>query len=305
MTHKHSVLAFFMLAALVGSLMAAVPPGIPDGWTDGYVYANGIRIHYYRAVPAPGKPVLVMAHGATDYGLNWTTLTKDLQANFDIYMVDARGHGYSDPPQAAATGDTGVEDLMGFLRAMKIEKPILMGHSMGAGSVMRLAAAYPEIPRAVIMLDPGLGAPPATPATPPAAPRPGSLLMFGDPEKLVAQNNRPYEGLVAQCTQESPKWDLLDCQYWAVSKKLFHGNYASPSQTGFPRPNAAETLAKITAPALILKADAPPETRKANDEVAKALKNGKLVHIDGAAHNLHHDQRQRTVEEIMIFLKPL
>ena len=48
---------------------AAPPPGIPDGWSDGFVYANGIRIHYYHAVPAPGKPVIVMAHGASDNGL--------------------------------------------------------------------------------------------------------------------------------------------------------------------------------------------------------------------------------------------
>ena len=128
--------------------------------------------------------------------------------------------------------------------------------------------------------------------------------MGGSPEQLVQQNNRPYEELVAQCGRESPKWDLLDCQYWAVSKRLFHGSYQSGPRMPMGG-NTAETLAKITAPVLILKADAPPETRKANDEVAKAMKNGKLVHIDGAAHNLHHDQRQRTVEEINAFLKGL
>ena len=89
-----------LLLLLTAFAFAATPPGLPDGWSDGYVYANGIRIHYYRAVPAPGKPVIVMAHGATDYGLNWTTLTEELQADYDINMVDARGHGFSDPPAA-------------------------------------------------------------------------------------------------------------------------------------------------------------------------------------------------------------
>ncbi len=302
-SRKHAI-PILTLLAVSGSLMAAMPPGIPEAWSDGYVYANGIRIHYYRAAPAPGKPVMVMAHGVTDYGLNWTTLTKDLQRAYDIYMVDARGHGYSDPPIAGVTGDTGVEDLVGFLRAMKLEKPILMGHSMGAGTVMRLAAAYPDVPRAVIMLDPGLGAGPRPTATPPA-PRPGALVMFGTPEQLVQQNNRSYEELVAQCGKESPKWDLLDCQYWAVSKRLYHGSYGASTRPMPSGANVSEVLGKITAPALILKADAPPETRRANEDVAKVLRNGKLVHVDGAAHNLHHDQRQRTVQEIMTFLKPL
>ena len=69
--------------------------------------------------------------------------------------------------------------------------------------------------------------------------------------------------------------------------------------------STAETLAEITVPTLILKADAPPETRKTSEEVAKSLKNGKLVHIDDSGHNLHHDQRQRTVEALRPFLGSL
>src|SRR5690606_29832539 len=69
---RHRVIPFLCLALLVPALTAAAPPpGIPDGWSDGYVYANGARLHYYRAVPAPGKPVIVMVHGVTDIGLSW------------------------------------------------------------------------------------------------------------------------------------------------------------------------------------------------------------------------------------------
>ena len=309
-----------LFAAMIGAAIAATPPGIPDGWTDGYVYANGIRIHYYHATPAPGKPVMVMAHGATDIGLSWTTLTKELQADYDIYMPDARGHGLSDPPTAADTGDTGVEDLVGFIRAMKLEKPILMGHSMGASTVIRLAARYTDLPRAVILLDPGLGTPAgagrraarvasaAGAAGPGDAARRGAataLVMAGTPEALVAQNNRSYDDLLAQCRQQTPKWDPLDCAYWAVSKRQYHGLYVSGGgrgRGGRGGMSTAEALSKITVPALILKQDAPPETRKANEEAAKVLKNGKLVHIDGAGHNLHHDQRQRTLEVLRPFL---
>jgi pimeloyl-ACP methyl ester carboxylesterase len=42
--------------------------------------------------------------------------------------------------------------------------------------------------------------------------------------------------------------------------------------------------------------------RKANEEAAKVLKNGKLVHIDGVGHKLHYDQRQHTVEVLKPFL---
>src|SRR3954464_13418491 len=86
--------------------LSAPPPGIPDGWSDGFVYANGIRIHYYHAVPAVGKPVMVMVHGVTDIGLSWTTLTWKLQDAYDIYMLDTRGHGLSDPFTSTDNADT-------------------------------------------------------------------------------------------------------------------------------------------------------------------------------------------------------
>jgi pimeloyl-ACP methyl ester carboxylesterase len=306
-----------LLMALTGAAFAAAPPGIPDGWSDGYVYANHIRMHYYHAVPAQGKPVIVMVHGVTDNGLCWTTLTQELQKNYDIYMLDSRGHGLSDPFTDADNGETLIQDVVGFVHALKFEKPILMGHSMGAATVMRVGAEYPDLARAVIMLDPGLG--PRRPAGRGTAGRgaagrgrgaraaaPGALVMFGTPEALVEQNNLSFDDLAARCRKQSPKWDPVDCQYWALSKKQYHGAYSTAQQQAMSGTmSTGEALSKISVPALILKADAPADVRKSNEEAASVMKHGKLVHIDGAAHNLHHDQRKRTVEELTAFFKTL
>ena len=66
-----------------------------------------------------------------------------------------------------------------------------------------------------------------------------------------------------------------------------------------------ESLGKIPVPALVLKADASPEVRQANDEAARVIQKGRLVHIDGAGHNLHHDDLDRTVEVLTEFLSDL
>ena len=301
-----------MLCNCLAMAAVAAPPGIPGGWSDGFAYANGIRIHYYHALPQPGKPVIVMVHGVTDNGLSWATLTEELQKSYDIYMTDARGHGLSDPFTDADDGDTLIKDVVGFVHAMHLEKPILLGHSMGAATVMRVGAEYPILPRAVIMLDPLLGRLPANiPGLParagsPPVRTPGTLAMFGSPEDLVAQNNEPFEQLVATCRRQNSKWDSVDCQYWALSKKQYHGPYSPKQMQAMTGTMAlADSLAKITAPALILKADAPPEVRAANSKAASVMKNGTLIHVDGAAHNLHHDQRARTVELLTEFLNKL
>lgn len=296
---------------------AADPPGIPDGWSDGYVYANGIRIHYYHAVPAPEKPVIVMVHGVTDIGLCWTTLTWKLQDSYDIYMLDARGHGLSDPFTSSDDGETLIKDVVGFVKAMKINKPILMGHSMGAATVMRVGAEYPDLAQAVIMLDPYLGTfNPDGSRTQPGAPQKEGKEAFQndkaaqnkpanniDPEELIADNNQNFNDLVTKGHRENPKWGMVDCQYWALSKKQYHGPYTQEqSQAMRGTMSSGGSLAKITGPSLVLKADAPAERRKTNEEAVKGLSRVKLVHMDGAAHNLHHDQLENTVKEIKEFL---
>lgn len=320
----------FCFLIMLPLLATAQPPDKPAGWSDGYVYANGIRMHYYQSVPAPEKPVIVMFHGVTDNGLCWSTLTWELQESYNIFMVDIRGHGLSDPFTTSDDGETLVKDVVAFVQAMGFEKPILMGHSMGAATVMRVGAEYPELAEAIIMLDPGLGPrgpgrqaededqeqdegeeieeadEREDPPSPPQNPDQLSVSMFGTPESLIAQNNYSYEDLVALCQRQNSKWAMMDCQYWALSKKQYHGAYSSQkwqAMSGTMR--TGNSLEKIPVPALILKADASPQARETHKEAVSVMQHGELVHIDGAGHNLHHDELRRTVEVITEFLSTL
>ncbi|MBD5778053.1 alpha/beta hydrolase [Pelagicoccus sp. NFK12] len=316
---RYLIIGLLLFASTI--LKAGAPP-IPGDWTSGYAYVNGIRVHYYRAVPETEKPVIVMVHGVTDNGVCWSTLTWKLQKDYDIYMLDTRGHGLSDPFTPNDDGDTLIKDVVEFVRVMDIEKPILMGHSMGAATVMRIGAEYPDLARAVVMLDPFVGrrgpppgsrdddgkAPARRPGPPAREPNPETLSfsMHNSPEYLVAQNNYSYDALVAKARRDNPRWNLVDCQYWALSKKQYHGAYSDQawqSMSGSMR--TEDALATISVPALILKADASPEQRQAHQEAAKVMQNGKLVHIDDSGHNLHHDQLLRTTEVIVDFFSQL
>jgi pimeloyl-ACP methyl ester carboxylesterase len=240
--------------------------------------------------------VLVLAHGSSDDGLCWTNFAKELEAAYDIIMYDARGHGLSDPPSQTDPPDAMVEDLAALIGELKLVKPILMGHSMGSSSVAAFAARYPDVPRAVVLEDPGLGVRP-----PGAAPAGGAAP--GDPGSrraaTLARNNLSEAELVAQCMKTSPKWGAAECEIWAPSKRRHHPN------TALRRPGAtpmSENLGKITAPALILKADAPPALRQDNDKVAALLPKGKLVHIDGAGHNVRRENKAMALQVLREFL---
>lgn len=320
---NNPAICFLILAALTllpTMIINAQAMKFPDNWSDGYAYVNGIRIHYYHAKPAQGKPVMVMVHGFTDIGLSWTTLALKLQDAYDIYLPDDRGHGLSDPFTDADNGETLIKDVVDFVHVMKFEKPILMGHSMGAATVMRIGADYPDLAKAIIMLDPFVGKRPFNPAPPAkdtvrggqstvtAQPRQNTPppRMFKSSDSLVIQNNSTFEDLVANGHRQNPKWDSVDVYYWAFSKRQYHGPYTpKQAQALMGTMNTGDALARIQVPGLILKADATPEVRKANEEAAKVMQKGKLIHIDGAAHNLHHDQLAKTVEVLNEFLKTL
>jgi pimeloyl-ACP methyl ester carboxylesterase len=276
---------------------ASQPPAPPAGWTDGYVMANGIRIHYWRT--GGNKPVLLMAHGSSDNGLCWTNLAKELVDDYDIILPDARGHGLSDPPRKSDSADAQAEDLAGLIRALKLKKPILMGHSMGSSSVAWFAAKYPDIPGAVILEDPRLIPRPAGSSRSSAT----AAAQERRRAQILARNNMTYEELVAKCLKNTPQWGRSECEYWAPSKRLHHPDTAFVSRSG--RPPMSELFARITAPTLILKADARGDERKKNEEVAKLLKNGKIVHVEGARHNVRRDQKARLLRALKAFLGEL
>jgi pimeloyl-ACP methyl ester carboxylesterase len=278
--------------ALSVAAPAFAGPQPPAGWTDGYVMANGIRIHYWRT--GGDKPPLVMAHGSSDDGLCWTNLAKEIQDRYDIIMFDARGHGLSDPPTPADPPDVQVEDLAGLINALKLERPILMGHSMGSAAVAHFAAKYPDVPRAVILEDPGLVRPaaPATGANPPSADERRA--------NILARNNQTEAALVEGCMKNSPKWGRSECEFWAPSKRRHHPD--TVRNTPASRPPMRELFAKITAPTLILKADAQGDLRKQNEEVAAKLAKGEIVHITGAGHNVRRENKAQTLEVLRKFL---
>ena len=108
------------------------------------------------------------------------------------------------------------------------------------------------------------------------------------------------EALVAGCMKNSPKWGQSECEFWAPSKRRHHPFTAL--STPAARPPMSELFPKITAPTLILKADAQDDLQKQNEHVAGLLKSGKIVHINGAGHNVRRENKTMTLEVLRAFL---
>src|SRR5579872_207720 len=96
----------------------------PAHWFDGTVVANGIRQHYYRT--GGDHRSLVLLQGFTDNGLSWSRVARALERDYDVIMVDARGHGLSGGPEAGYSQGLLTEDVIELMRELTIERPVVM-----------------------------------------------------------------------------------------------------------------------------------------------------------------------------------
>jgi pimeloyl-ACP methyl ester carboxylesterase len=70
-----------------------------------------------------------------------------------VLALTWRGHGKSDAPETGYDVDTLTEDVRQFLDAMKIERVMLVGHSMAGEELTRFAGLYPERVDRLVYLD--------------------------------------------------------------------------------------------------------------------------------------------------------
>jgi N-formylmaleamate deformylase len=122
-------------------------------WPDEFVATNGISLHYTRT--GGDKPPVVLCHGFSDNGLCWTPVARGLEADYDVIMVDARCHGKSEAPATGNDTRAMADDLAGLIEELGLDRPVVAGHSMGAGYTQNAAARYPHLMRAIVLEDPG------------------------------------------------------------------------------------------------------------------------------------------------------
>src|SRR5919202_3971577 len=204
-------------------------------WFSGDVVANGIKTHYYR--PGGEKPPLVLSHGATDNGLCWTRLARALEADYDVIMPDARGHGLSDAPEGDYSAAARAADLAGLIEALGLQRPAVGGHSMGAGTALRLVADYPEIARCAILEDPGLRS--AAPSATDQEARRARMRQEAADRKALGR-----EGIIARGRQQHPDWAEEEFGPWADSKLQVRQQFSGASRTS-ERPDWRELLPKV------------------------------------------------------------
>lgn len=264
-------------------------------WTSNQIATNGITMHYTRT--GGDKPPVVLAHGFSDDGLCWTPVAQALEADYDVIMIDARGHGRSDAPEAGYGPVEMAADLAGLITGLGLIKPAVMGHSMGGSTTMALAGLYPEVPGAIIIEDSGA----RNLMAGNSAEAQARLQQWRD--RLVNLQSKTREAVLQQGHADNPAWSDAELDPWADAKLRFNLN--ALNRQGSAEIDWDQILRNITCPALLLYAD--PDrgggvTAERAAEMQSLVPQLQTVHIAGAGHNIRREQFNAYMDAVSRFL---
>ena len=242
----------------------------------------------------PEKRSIVFVHGAGLDHSSWGLQSRYFGYHgFNVLAVDLPGHGRSDGPPLASVGKM-ADWILSALKSLKIEKAVLVGHSMGSLIALEFAARHPEMADRIALIgtaypmkvgdafldaarrnDPSAfdmetiwGHAPQVPFA--ANPNPG-MWMYGD---TLARLGRLAPGVLYS--------DLNACNTYA---------------------GGLEAAAKVKCPALfVLGARDMMTPPRGAEDLIKKIENSKNVRIAISGHSLMAEAPDATLDALIAFI---
>jgi pimeloyl-ACP methyl ester carboxylesterase len=202
-----------------------------DGDTMTYADVNGISLYYEEH--GSGQP-LVLLHGGLAAGSMYAPILPELARGRRVILVDLQAHGHTADVDRPLRYETMADDVAGLIGHLGLERADLMGYSFGAATAVRMAIQHPALVRRLAIV---------------------SVPFRRDgwyPESLAGMDQMGSH--LAEMLKQGPLYDIYAAaaprvQDWPVlldkTGELLRRDY-----------DWSEDIAKITAPAMLVYADA-------------------------------------------------
>ena len=311
-------------AALAGALcLIAAPvlaqdhshhqPAPAPAAAHGHQHADFASGRFHVRVDGPEHPVgdVILIPGLSSSPEVWESLTDSLKGRYRVHRIHIQGFAGA-PAEDNASGNVSApvaEDLARYIAEQHLNRPAVIGHSMGGTIAMMLAARHPDSVGRLMVVDmvPFMGAMFGAPGTNPTA------------ESVAPMADQLYAGMTA-----SP-----DDQNQAQAAAAVTGMIKTESLRAGPLEDAAKSdrrvsaaayrelivtdlrpeLSRITAPTEVLYVmfNFPGMTPEMTDGIYRmsfaTLPSAQLKRIDDSAHFIMLDQPARFAAEVNAFLE--
>ena len=256
-----------------------------EGWVD----VGGGRL---RWTAAGQGPPLVLVHGFSFDQRQWDPQMGPLSKQHRVVRYDLRGFGSSTSPVG---GYRHIDDLRMLLHSLGIERPVLVGLSLGANVVLAYAIQQPQEVAGLVLASPGL---------------PGHRWAVQRPPEAVAAHAVSYgvdaakkfwlEHPIFASTRRYPQARIV-VEEMVQGYGGWHWQNADLQQPG---PDVRAALAALPVPALVISGDLDVDGyREIAAEIAAALPHGQLARFADAGHVMSLEEPEQFNSRVLEFIR--
>ncbi len=258
-----------------------------------FIEANEIKINYELSGIEKG-PVVVLSHSLACSMLMWTPQLAPLESAFRVIRYDTRGHGGSDAPPGAYTLAQLVDDVIGLLDKLAIDRVHWIGLSMGGMIGQGMALSHSDRLESLVLADTAAIIPDE--AQPIWQERIDAVRQKGMAAVAEATLQRWFTP--NYLNQKLPEIDQIRRQILMTPVAGYIG-----CSEAIRRLNYLDRLAAIQTPTLIMVGADDPGTPVAASEAMHArIPGSKLMVIPAAAHLSNIEQAEIFNTNLMTFL---
>jgi esterase len=289
-------------------LASAADLGIPHAPDVAYRSCNIVlrqmRFHYLEWGRADA-PAIVLLHGGHQSAHSWDLVSLHLAQRYRVLALDQRGHGDSEWARDVTYSNHEMSlDAEAFIGAMGLQRPILMGHSMGGRNAMLLTRRNQALLRAAVIVDVG----------PELSERGRAAIAgfvqtnqeFDDLEHFV-RNVRQYDPYRSrEHIERTVKYNMLE----RADGKYVSKCDSNPRRLGIVRGSGPlenitlDDAAHFDLPVLLVRgANSNILAQDAAERFAAALPRGSLVTVPDCGHNVHGQNTKGFIDALGGFLE--
>ena len=100
-----------------------------------------------------GRPLVLLAGGNLTAHIYDTFLAPKLIGTYHVYGITRRGYGKSSAPESGYLADRLGDDVLAVIDALKLDRPVLAGHSLAGEELSSIGSRHPEKVAGLIYLD--------------------------------------------------------------------------------------------------------------------------------------------------------
>jgi pimeloyl-ACP methyl ester carboxylesterase len=269
---------------------ARAEPQEPEPRDDGegpFVERRDFRPRAFGVERSGEGPPMIFIPGLGSPGEVWTETVQHLEDRYECHVLTLSGFA-GRPPIAEPLSAAVRRALTRYIRSRRLERPIIVGHSMGGFIALWLAVSFPENIGAVIIVDAG----PALSGDLEEAKLLRSRWVDASDEEFARQARYMYSGMASD-----PKRLEAISTLAAKSDRRTIGDAIYEMMIT----NLTDRMSEIRAPALFVLADGPFQhrIRKQVEDVSDK----EIIVVPRARHFVMNDAPKQFFEIVDAFLE--